>query len=249
MHDVSWFITLTYNDQNLPEGNELVPDDLQRFFKRLRAAVPEKIRYYACGEYGDDKGRAHYHAVVFGLRDPTVVERVWRTRSGDPLGHVYVGTVTTASAAYVAGYVIKKMTRSDRRWHGKRPEFTRMSLRPAIGKTAALELARNMNTSQGAAELAQGAEISTVRLNGKVYSLGRYLKSVIRAELGGSAPVKSLIWPEWATQRELFYQRLTERLTSDGRLELLEARKQQRAAKAAFRHKLRDQSRGKVLSL
>ena len=62
------FLTLTYNDDNLPSDVGLHKDDLQRFFKRLRKALDtKKIRYFACGEYGDTTSRPHYHAIVFGL--------------------------------------------------------------------------------------------------------------------------------------------------------------------------------------
>lgn len=69
------FITLTYDDENLPLGdvgnNEpqsvLVKSDLQKFFKRLRrygGDLMENMRYFAIGEYGSKFNRAHYHAVI-----------------------------------------------------------------------------------------------------------------------------------------------------------------------------------------
>ena len=64
MHDQSYFVTLTYDDDHLKTFS-LVPEDLTNFFKRLRNY--KKIRYYACGEYGDKNGRPHYHAIIFGL--------------------------------------------------------------------------------------------------------------------------------------------------------------------------------------
>ena len=61
------FITLTYNEENLPENGTLVKEDLQNFWKRLRKAIdPIKIKYFACGEYGLENDRPHYHAIVFG---------------------------------------------------------------------------------------------------------------------------------------------------------------------------------------
>ena len=68
-HRDSCFITLTYQEEFLPPHGSLDPRDLQLFFKRLRKALyPVKIRYFACGEYGEKKGRPHYHACVFGWR-------------------------------------------------------------------------------------------------------------------------------------------------------------------------------------
>lgn len=76
------FLTLTYNDESLPDKNVFYDADgvehnspvhpltkrhLQLFFKRLRKHYPElKIRYYACGEYGKSM-RPHYHAILFGV--------------------------------------------------------------------------------------------------------------------------------------------------------------------------------------
>lgn len=109
VHKKSRFITLTYSDETLPRrGTDgrgiLVKSDLQNFFKRYRklAKIPG-LKYYACGEYGD-KGRPHYHAIVFG-DSPTKedLDKYWG------LGLVSSDTVTGASIAYVAGYVSKKL--------------------------------------------------------------------------------------------------------------------------------------------
>ena len=47
------FITLTYDDDHLPEDEGLRKSDFQKFMKRLRKAMPQKIRFFMCGEYGD----------------------------------------------------------------------------------------------------------------------------------------------------------------------------------------------------
>ena len=65
LHERNCFITLTYAD--MPSGRSLHKDHLQKFWKRLRKAIhPTKIRYFACGEYGDGFDRPHYHAIIFG---------------------------------------------------------------------------------------------------------------------------------------------------------------------------------------
>ena len=122
------FITLTYNNESLPENGTLVKRDVQLFWKRLRkwfdCGKPTKrksnrkrIRYYMCGEYGEIEDRPHYHAIVFGLDiedlEPyhlsnkkiisKVLEKVWT------FGYNQIGTVTSASAQYVAGYIEKKL--------------------------------------------------------------------------------------------------------------------------------------------
>lgn len=155
LHDAAWFLTLTYSDERLPENGSLRAKDLSGFFKALRRRVGE-VRYFACGEYGERTQRPHYHAVLFGpwLLDRCVVRAdeggdVWRSESLEacwPHGFSEFGTVTAASASYVAGYVRKKVSRkafpnADVRVDAEtgelvdvEPEFARMSLRPAIGR-------------------------------------------------------------------------------------------------------------------
>lgn len=62
-HQESCFITLTYKENPLIIDKE----DLQKFIKRLRKSIePKKIRYFACGEYGDKSLRPHFHIIIFG---------------------------------------------------------------------------------------------------------------------------------------------------------------------------------------
>lgn len=150
-HDSAYFVTLTYDEAHVPHSYYADPDngevkesltlrkrDFQLFMKRLRKAFPEcKIRYYACGEYGSQTLRPHYHAIIYGLKlDDLKVYRdvnrgyvgyqyftsqslqdVWSVlESGQdvdsparvPLGYVLVGKVTWETCAYTARYVLKK---------------------------------------------------------------------------------------------------------------------------------------------
>lgn len=80
-HKSAYFLTLTYDEQHVPisyyphpETGEAQPSltlrkkDFQAFMKRLRKRIePQKVRYFAAGEYGDQTQRPHYHAIVFGL--------------------------------------------------------------------------------------------------------------------------------------------------------------------------------------
>ena len=120
-HDANSYITLTYDDEHLPENGSLCKKDFQDFMKRLRKAFPDaKIRYYYCGEYGPDKSRPHYHAAIFGLQFDDL--EPWSEREGIITytsqkladlwgnGFVTVGEVTYESLAYIARYVMKKIT-------------------------------------------------------------------------------------------------------------------------------------------
>lgn len=155
LHEDNCFVTLTYDDDNLPPGGSLDRRAFQLFMKRLRKAYDGAIRYYHCGEYGDVTARPHYHAVLFGIafddrylwaerqgnksfRSPTL-ERAW------PLGNAEIGSVTFESAAYVARYCVKKVTGEKAEAHYSKvdvdtgelvqlePEYATMSRRPGIG--------------------------------------------------------------------------------------------------------------------
>ena len=66
-HKQNCFITLTYNDANIPTGNTLSKPDYQKFLKRLRFHLGRSaIRYFGCGEYGSLNSRPHYHFIIFG---------------------------------------------------------------------------------------------------------------------------------------------------------------------------------------
>lgn len=67
-----WYLTLTYNDDNLPtvhylnrEESCVIKSEVQNFIKRLRQKLNYPVlRYYAVGEYGKNN-RAHYHLLIF----------------------------------------------------------------------------------------------------------------------------------------------------------------------------------------
>lgn len=68
----SHFITLTYDDENLPDDYSVHVDHLQKFLKKLRYYlkknnIPGKLRYTGRGEYGSETSRPHYHLAAFNL--------------------------------------------------------------------------------------------------------------------------------------------------------------------------------------
>ncbi|AXH74210.1 MAG: replication initiator protein [Microviridae sp.] len=156
LHDRNCFITLTYSDDNLPPHGSLFKPHLQKFFKRLRKHYcSAAIRYYACGEYGDNTNRPHYHACLFGIdfEDKLHFRRIGEhnlyisQKLTDIWGHgqTSVGSLTFETAAYTARYVMKKtMGKGCKRYVRLDEEsgeliplvqpFAAMSLRPAIAK-------------------------------------------------------------------------------------------------------------------
>ena len=152
---------MTYDDENLPYGGTLVPDHLSEFVRRWRRRIgAKKLRYFGVGEYGDSFGRPHYHLIAFGPDIPDrkiIAERqeqnsvrssyesellqdAWNDR-----GFVQIEHTSPDTMAYVAGYVIKKITGAKAEEHYTKlveetgeiiqlePEFCRQSTRPGIG--------------------------------------------------------------------------------------------------------------------
>lgn len=178
LHAASSFATLTYAE----DPWTLRKKDFQDFMKRFRGRLgDDRVRYFACGEYGDTTFRPHYHAMFFGVsavRCEPVVDAAWGH------GFVQVREFTVQRAMYLAGYVLKKMTREDDpRLEGRDPEFRLHSL--GIAKGAADVLASFYKTRVGQEELASKGDIeSAIRMDGQYWPLGRYVKEKTREKIG-----------------------------------------------------------------
>lgn len=117
---------------------------LQDWLKRLRARHDDiSIRYFACGEYGSQGKRPHYHVILFGYDFPDKVyfrrskcdEVLYRSAELEslwPFGFSSIGDVTLTSAKYCAKYMQKLQDLPV----GLLPPFTTMSLKPGIGAGA-----------------------------------------------------------------------------------------------------------------
>lgn len=146
------FLTLTYNNDNLPLSDSGVPtlhkEHVQLFLKRLRKALSLRntlIRFYCVGEYGSRYSRPHYHLIIFGedfsydrkiIRKngrfydyvSDTISRLW------PFGFHTVNDFSNATARYISGYVTKKLVDTELP-KGITPSFHTMSLRRGIGYT------------------------------------------------------------------------------------------------------------------
>lgn len=143
------FLTLTYNDENLPEDKSLQKKHLQDFHKRLRQQLiyhlvnnlrnesqfygytdtelrkiaskklSGQLKYFACGEYGDQNGRPHYHDIILGFSRydkefVSAVKKSWPYCDWNKLKFDDVfGTVNYDSCRYVADYSFSKKSRKD----------------------------------------------------------------------------------------------------------------------------------------
>lgn len=186
----SYFITLTYDEQNVPVTYSSDPDSgevydlaapvqtlekrgLQKWFKRLRKDFaslygspvpyrkndpstfhdPRRVRYFACGEYGGQTFRPHYHVILFSpeIPDLRLYKQSWNKdpyynsdfiSSSWGFGHAVVAEVTWESCAYVARYCLKKNTADKRELidrFGIEPEFQLQSTKPGIAANYYLE--------------------------------------------------------------------------------------------------------------
>lgn len=140
-HKQNCCLTLTYDNEHVPRDYQLCRRDIQLFLKSLRKAIsPVKIRVFYSGEYGEKKGRPHFHCIVFGW---TPDDLVYKFSKSTPYynsvfvsnlwkrGFVSVGEVTYDTAFYCAKYLQK--------YKGTEKEispFIGMSNRPGIGFSA-----------------------------------------------------------------------------------------------------------------
>ena len=161
----NYFVTLTYDDAHMNDLS-LNKRDLQLFIKRLRKKLyPHKIKFFACGEYGDKSLRKHFHVCLFDcplddlsymfyqeidgdlkahyrpdssgdLKYSKTIHNCWYDEDDHTkLGQISVGPFTWETAAYVAGYCMKKINPKQKDWYketNRLPEF--MTCSNGIGK-------------------------------------------------------------------------------------------------------------------
>lgn len=121
------FLTLTYDDDHLPDTMADVKKHLQAFIHAIRDRG-FKIRYFGCGEKGTKSNRKHGHLILFNFfpsdlrhNQSKLLQECW------PYGYVYIGECTFESCQYVARYAVKKIYKDDK------DEFLIFSLKPGIG--------------------------------------------------------------------------------------------------------------------
>lgn len=164
-HPKAMFVTLTYNNDNLPISDQGYPTlckrDVQLFFKRLRKHfVGVTIRYYLAGEYGIRTNRPHYHAIIYGigLDDFTDIDYRGCNEIGSPFytsptlekiwshGFVLFSDVSWRTCNYVARYVLKKQVQTDDVDGVALRPFNLSSRNPGIGMSASIDLLRTGDT-------------------------------------------------------------------------------------------------------
>lgn len=176
--DQNWFVTLTYDEAynfildeietsdgitytNPGDWNGiLIPEHLTAFMKSLRQIMKREhgqdgIRFMACGEYGSEGQRPHYHIILFNCNLPlesfynpkiknhnlywqnTIIERAWGN-GREPKGICNISEASWNNIAYTARYITKKVNGALSEHYyaeqGQVKEFFRVSRMPGIGE-------------------------------------------------------------------------------------------------------------------
>lgn len=188
MHRDNCFLTLTYDNDHLPADWSISVRELQLFMKKLRTTLFRlhgvRVRFYACGEYGDTTQRPHYHILLFGydFGDKRLYssnargDNIYTSAFLDALwgkGQCKIGEVNFETAAYVARYCMKKVSGKERdaghymvitmdgEITERVPEFALMSRRPGIGATYYEKYGKEIRTHDSI--IMNGQEIPSIR--------------------------------------------------------------------------------------
>jgi len=159
----AYFITLTYNDEHIPDFEELSKRDLCLFIKRLRKKNPG-LRYFAVGEYGTNGHRPHYHAIMFNLDTLDLVDSAWRSDDGEPIGFIKGDRATMGRIRYMVSYMALPQDVVHRQ-----PPFRVMSRMPGIGHTY---IKKNAHFHRARSD-------ATINVLGTVNAMPRYYKDKI----------------------------------------------------------------------
>lgn len=141
-------VTLTYATPDPKSDHPLAhkiitPVHWQKFIRALRKRG-HKLRYLTCGEYGETKGRAHFHAILFGNgKRPDFEQGKYRNYPVWPHGFLYADwTGSEKAIRYVCKYITKDLdkTTNEQAWFS-------VSRKPPLGhewfKKKALHLIKN----------------------------------------------------------------------------------------------------------
>lgn len=183
-HKGSLFATLTWRE--IPDGgDESYAYEFVSFIKRLRYFVGP-VRYYGVREFGEQTLRPHWHCALFGvdISHGADVVRAWRGHDVSvvrkvpegSVGGVHIGELNHDSAMYLCKYMCKDDGAS---------ALVRMSRNPGIGKLAIDGIAESLVNRGGAAALGSVGDVpSELRVDGKRYPVGRYLRRALREAVG-----------------------------------------------------------------
>lgn len=199
------FVTLTYKPEALPEGGNLNRAHVTEFVRELKRRLSPSERYFCVGEYGSKTLRPHYHLLHFGAFGNDAWERIYRHCW--PHGHIQVGQAEGAVFNYITGYVTKKLDQAHQAEiedRGLVPEFFSCSLKPTLGYTGLIAMARMINTEQGARGLVEHGFPRGYNLGGRYFPFFRRDRLKVM-HLAGYSEDQMEHWLQRVTERSWFY--------------------------------------------
>ncbi|SEQ49419.1 hypothetical protein SAMN05428969_3275 [Devosia sp. YR412] len=135
-------ITLTYGNGDHPSAAILTYSDVQKYLKKLRfAGYP--LKYFAIGEYGSTKGRAHWHLMIYWQdRVPPHELRKNFMETHWEHGFSFWDKPSHAAIRYNCKYIQKDIGKDERQG------LVRMSKKPPLG-TAYFQQLAEQNVEAG----------------------------------------------------------------------------------------------------
>jgi hypothetical protein len=198
-YKVNAYVTLTYNDDNLPDDEMVSKEEIQKYLKRVRYYLKRDIKYYVVAEYGPKNLRPHYHLIIFGADGNDYHGQVDRLKLKEPIletkddwyylhkawqgkGFTKIESPKGGAYHYVAGYVTKMAKNADLiEEAGLFPEFRMAS--KGLGKRTVMLRALAMKKKVNFENVQMPIRYFTY---GKKYKkpLGRFLTNVFHQVLG-----------------------------------------------------------------
>lgn len=201
-HGDSLWVTMTYDDINLPNPPNVQKKEIQKYLKKLRKLCPP-FRYFIIGEYGDKTWRPHYHGCFFGL-SRLYSDVLFYTWGNCERNGFFIGELNEKTAQYTAGYTTQKLTkRRDFVENGLEPEFMLSSRKGGgIGYPTLVQIANAWKNSNWFDK-----RIIRELQGGKIERpLGRYLTTKLNELL--HIPQSKLDAEYWLHQEEIFNQHM-----------------------------------------
>lgn len=169
----TWFVTLTYNEENIPSTRLRAVKDWQAFLKQIKRKVYDTPRFYLTSENGSLHGRLHFHALLFGvpvcLGDAdyisSLISSCWHR------GFVSARYAVGKDFNYVSKYVTKDVDpfRSESSWR----TIQTFSKRPPLGLRG---------LSSASMDYYNSRLDNVCHFDGYSYALPRYLATKVYSE-------------------------------------------------------------------
>ncbi len=184
--EVSYFLTLTYADDQIPVTKNYVPTlrkaDYQSFIRECRR-LPGCARYLVCGEYGKTTDRPHYHVCLFGSMGFRITEE--QTAKAWGRGFIQYTHLTEGRMQYAAKYALKKVWNKEYNEGEPEPEFAMWSRFRPLGYQIIKPMEEYYSSKAGAHELTLYGDVrQTFRHQNRHYFIGEYNLRKLRFAVG-----------------------------------------------------------------